>query len=145
MTPTKKLSSEEVIDQTLGQKGPVYKRNRIDYLASVYLRVTPIWDAEMGDRLARIRMRLLMDQKEFSAALGIAQGTLSKIERGHLPAPQYPFSVSKLQEIVGEALLYILIGTNSDRWEARPRQDYWTERFKRRELRRKAKLNNQSR
>ncbi len=141
----KKLPSEETIDTLLGSNFVQPKRNRVDYVKSVYLRVTPIFDAEMGRRLQIIRMRHFMDQKEFAEFLGIAQGTLSKIERGMLPTAQYPFSVAKLQEIAGDALLYILIGTNSERWEAgKYSTNYWTERFKRREARRKAKLNNQN-
>jgi transcriptional regulator with XRE-family HTH domain len=90
----------------------------------------PIFDKAMGERLALMRMKMLMDQKELADILGIDQHTVSDLEKGRLGVPRTPFTVKLLKDIFAGDMGYILYGTNSERYNANLIQSRWHhERF----------------
>lgn len=77
---------------------------------------TPIFNAEMGARLRLMRMKLLMDQRELGAKLGIGQQQVSRLESGKIVTLERPFTCAKLREVFGDLYMFILLGRNPERF-----------------------------
>jgi transcriptional regulator with XRE-family HTH domain len=87
---------------------------------------TPIFTPEIGARLALARMKLLMDQKEFGAKLGIAQQQVSKLEAGRLRTLEKPFTTQALWDALGNSFSFVMYGTGEDRFPPdHVRKTYW--------------------
>lgn len=63
--------------------------------------VAPIFDAAMGRRLKIARMQRFWDQAELGERLGINYHTVSDLETGKLMVPRAPFSITKLETVLG--------------------------------------------
>jgi DNA-binding XRE family transcriptional regulator len=61
-----------------------------------------------GERMAWVRMRMLMGQKELAAVIGISQQQISKVEKGHLEQPR--FTMAMLKTVFPHHWSYILTG-----------------------------------
>jgi len=98
----------------------------------VYEVSTPIFTREMGYRLCMMRERLFLDQSQLAEKLGCKQQLISKLERGLQCTTRVPFSIAKMQEVFGDTLLHILLGTGSDRFNyGLIHNKYMTEKDKR--------------
>lgn len=64
--------------------------------------VTPIFDYEMGQRLATLRMQKFWRLEDLAPKLGLNATTLGRLESGQLAVPKHAFTVSKLEDIFGE-------------------------------------------
>lgn len=72
--------------------------------------VTPIFDAAMGERLATVRMKRFWRIEDLAPKLGLNQETLRRLEAGEISIPKHAFSVSKLEDVIGEtATKYVLL------------------------------------
>ncbi len=91
---------------------------------------TPLWSAEMGKRLALVRMRLLLDQKSLGQSLGVTQSTISRIESGYLRVAE-TISVAKLKSVFPTAFAFIVFGRNPERYNASAIvESYWSTRLR---------------
>lgn len=93
--------------------------------------VAPIFDAAMGRRLSTARMQRFWDQAELGARLGINQHTVSRLEAGKLMVPRIPFSVTKLEEVLGPtAAKYVLMDRYSATFNVGQIQTrFWRQKF----------------
>lgn len=85
-------------------------------IQQVYEVSTPIFTPEMGHRMMFMRERLMLDQAQLAEKLGTQQQTISKLERGIQPTTRAPFSIARMQDVFGDTLLHILLGTGLDRF-----------------------------
>lgn len=101
------VNERELTERTKG-------RPSIDELTTV------IWTREMGRRLALVRMKRLMDQREMARALGLernGQGTVSRIELGRLPVTER-LTVATLKKTFHTEFMFIVFGSNPERFNA---------------------------
>lgn len=105
--PTKKQIDAAIEGVPVPPKGP--KRN------ALFDACMPIFDAERGNRLRYMRMKLLLDQRELAEKLGISASTLSDIEKGKLAVSRIPFTLSQFMDIFGDLTSHILLGTGMER------------------------------
>lgn len=71
-------------------------------------KLSVLFDAEMAERFALIRMRMQLGQDEIADILGVSQQTISRLERGHLRQPE--FSLALMRAVFGEHVEFILFG-----------------------------------
>lgn len=96
----------------------------------IYPVVTPIFSPEMGERMKTVRMKHLMDQMQLGEKLGVAQQTISKLERGRQLTTENPFSVAQLIELFPKDTLFILLGTGQDRYPLSISHRYWSHKHR---------------
>jgi DNA-binding XRE family transcriptional regulator len=77
---------------------------------------TPMFNGEIGSRLKLVRMKLLLDQAEFGERLGIGQGAVSRLETGKVTVLERPFTTTKFREVVGTHFMFVMFGTNPERY-----------------------------
>jgi DNA-binding XRE family transcriptional regulator len=85
-------------------------------IQQVYAISTPIFTKEMGYRMSMMRENLMLDQAMLAQKLGTTQQTISKLERGIQSTTRAPFSIAKLFDVFGDAILHILLGTGEQRF-----------------------------
>ena len=95
-----------------GDPAGVKRRNPKD---AVYQIVTPIWDDEMGKRLATVRMYMKMDQKRLGELLGISQQRLSRIECGRVDV-EPALTLAKMSAVLGKHFSYVMLRSNWDHY-----------------------------
>lgn len=99
------------------------KKSPAEALADV---TAPIFSKEIGSRLKLVRMKLLLDQKELGEKLGIDQGAISRIETGKIQVLQRPFTTAKFREVVGQHFMFVMFGTNPERYSVgHINKTYW--------------------
>ena len=106
----------------------------ITRMEALYAVLTPIWDKDMGHRLAMMRMKLGWDQAELGRQLGVSASTISDLELGRLVVPRAPFSFAKLMEVMPKMASHVVLGTGNyaDSYNA-IRVRYWREKLRRKE------------
>lgn len=78
-----------------------------------------------------MREKLLLDQEELGAKLGLPQSTVSDLELGRIAVPRFPFTVATLRQVFGLDTGYILYGRNPERYSIGfIRQRYIDTKFK---------------
>lgn len=81
---------------------------------------TVIWTPEMGRRLALVRMKRVMDQREMARALGLernGQGMISRLELGRLLVTDR-LTVATLKKTFPTEFMFIVFGSNPERFNA---------------------------
>lgn len=97
---------------------PTFKRAPAPERLKLKDMVTPIFDAEMGSRLALMRMKRLWKQKELSEKLGLNPHTLGMLELGKITTARHPFTVTRLEETFGpRATDFILMKLHASEFE----------------------------
>lgn len=97
--------------------------------AAIYEATTPIFNAEIGERMKYMRMKMKMDQKELGAKLGVSQQTISSLETGKIRVPEKPFTTHQFLEVFGKLASHVLYGTNDFPYGHITRE-YWDARLK---------------
>lgn len=73
-----------------------------------------------------VRMKLLLDQAAFGEKLGVNQGAISRLETGKIAHLDKPFTTTQFREVVGTHFMFIMMGTNPERYSAKSIQgEYW--------------------
>jgi transcriptional regulator with XRE-family HTH domain len=101
------------------------KRTPAEMFASIS---TPIFTAEMGDRMALARMKMLLDQRELGTRLGISQQQVSKLEQGKVRVLEKPFTLEQFLKVFGKSSSFVLFGTGEDNFPRSIRLTYWEEK-----------------
>lgn len=86
---------------------------------------TPLWDAVKGHRLKIARMRVLLDQGELAALLGVNQQTISRIEAGRIVASRNPLSTEAWMNVLKESFGFVMFGIGITKIE----ENYVVRRF----------------
>lgn len=92
--------------------------------------VTPIWDEDMGRRLASYRMHTLRTQEEFARFLGLTQRQLSDLETGRCRVNP-KVTLDRLRAAAGNRTAWILTGAG----EPMPSETvkrYWASKMEKR-------------
>lgn len=102
----------------------VVKHSNQDRLAQA---VCPIWTPERGKRLRMMRMKMMKDQSELGALIGMTQQNISVIESGRNCRVQVP--LSKWKAILGVHFNYVLFGLSGEKYAMNHiRSKYWAEK-----------------
>ena len=87
---------------------------------------TPVFDAEIGNRMMVARMKLGLGQSELGDLLNVSQQSISKLERGHQATLETPFTLAQFQSAFGKLWTYVLLGNYADAISlAHVRKEYW--------------------
>jgi DNA-binding XRE family transcriptional regulator len=97
-----------------------YKPEPIDEL------LCPMFAPEAGYRMKIMRMKRLLDQTELASRLGVAQQTISRIEKGRLYVCDQ-ITLAKFREVFEGDVHYILRGTGAERYSTRYISDRYHE------------------
>lgn len=76
--------------------------------------VSPIWTPERGVRLRLVRMKLMKDQHELGALLGLSQQNISAMESGRVCRARVP--LSQWRAVFGVHFNYVLFGLSKEKY-----------------------------
>lgn len=90
-------------------------KKALDHSLNFYFtRMTPIFDAEMGRRLANARKVMKLSQTELGEILGMSQSDIHRLEHGKIA--YIPLSTQQFKDALTEHFDYIFRGSFSLRY-----------------------------
>jgi len=128
------MSKIEPIKKEWTEVGKPSKGSANTVRIAIQQAVTPIFDRDVGARMATVRMKMLMSQAELGKLLGVSQRVICDLESGHIAVSRKPFTLARFQAIFGDHSTYILRGMNAEKYSVGEiRQRYWKRRLKRKD------------